>query len=159
MRHTAVVLASLFAASTAAAQAGQDHSKHMQKPKEAAKHDMAGMDHMAGPWKEMNAFHAALAATYHPAAEQKNLKPLREKADALAAAARAWTASTPPAACSAPEIKSTVASLSTDALAIGNQVLANASDEDLTKAITALHTKFETVEKKCAPHDMKGMKH
>lgn len=158
MRAAVVVVCAALYAVTAGAQA-QDHSKHQEKPREAMKHDMGKMDHMAGPWKEMNAFHAQLAATFHPAKDQKNLKPLREKADALAAAARAWTASTPPAACSDAATKSAVAAISTDALAIGNQVLANATDAELTTAITALHDKFEVVEKKCAPHDMKGMKH
>jgi hypothetical protein len=150
MRFALVLAASLTAAASLGAQA---------KPKEAMKHDMGQMNHMSGPWKEMNAFHTLLGATFHPASEKKDLKPLREKADALAAAARAWTASAPPAACDDAATKSTVAAISTDALAIGNQVLANASDADLTKAITALHDKFEAVEKKCAPHDMKGMKH
>jgi cytochrome c556 len=152
-----IALAALALVGTAAQ--AQDHSKHQQKPKEPMKHEMGDMKHMAGPWKEMNAFHGQLAGAFHPAKEQKNLKPLRDKADALAAAARAWAASTPPAACSDPALKSTVAALSTDALAIGNQVLAYASDADLTTAITALHDKFETVEKKCGGHDMKGMKH
>jgi hypothetical protein len=149
MRVRAIVSALLLCSTPALA---QDHGQH--KAKEPMKHEM---DHMAGPWKEMNAFHTVLAATYHPAAEQKNLKPLREKVEALSAAARAWTASTAPTACADSAIKSTVATISTDALAIGNQVLADASDADLTKAITALHAKFETVEKKCGGHQ--GMKH
>lgn len=123
------------------------------------KHDMGKMDHMASSWKEMDEFHKLLGATFHPVKEKKNTKPLREKADALAAAARAWTASTPPASCGSAEVKSTVAAISTDALAIGNQVLAQASDDELSKAITTLHDKFEGVEKKCGGHDMKGMKH
>lgn len=130
-----------------------------EKGKGAMKHDMEKMDHMAGPWKEMNAFHKLLGATYHPVADKKNVKPLREKADALAAAAREWAASTPPASCNTQEVKSTVAAISTDALAIGNQVLAQAADAELAKAITSLHDKFEGVEKKCGGHDMKGMKH
>ncbi|MBK8249711.1 MAG: hypothetical protein IPK85_20270 [Gemmatimonadetes bacterium] len=154
MRFALALAASLTVATSLGAQARQS-----DKPKEAMKHDMGQMNHMSGAWKEMNAFHTLLGATFHPASEKKDLKPLREKADALAAAARAWTASTPPAACADAATRSTVAAISTDALAIGNQVLANASDGDLTKAITALHDKFETVEKKCAPHDMKGMKH
>lgn len=129
------------------------------KPKAAMKHEKGGMDHMAGPWKEMNAFHTVLGATFHPAADKKDTKPLRAKADELASTARAWTASTPPAACNSDDVKSTVAAISTDALAIGNQVLANVSDADLTKSITALHDKFEMVEKKCGGHNMKGMKH
>lgn len=139
--------------------AAQDHTKHQEKGKGAMKHDMEKMDHMAGPWKEMNAFHKLLGATYHPVADKKNVKPLREKADALAAAAREWAASTPPASCNTQEVKSTVATISTDALAIGNQVLAQAADAELAKAITSLHDKFEGVEKKCGGHDMKGMKH
>lgn len=152
MRTAVVVACAALCAAAAGAEA-------QAKPKEEMKHEMGKMDHMGGPWKEMNAFHTQLAATFHPAKDQKNLKPLREKANALAAAARAWTASTPPASCSDAAIKSAVAAISTDALAIGNQVLANATDAELTTAITALHDKFEVVEKKCAPHDMKGMKH
>lgn len=121
-------------------------------------HD-AGAKHDATAWKEMDAFHALLGATFHPALEKKDLKPLRAKADSLSAAARTWAASTPPKACAAADIRTTVGELSTDALAIGNQVLQQASDADLMKSITALHTKFEVVEKKCGGHDMKGMKH
>ena len=113
----------------------------------------------AGAWKEMNAFHALLAATFHPAQGKKDLKPLRAKADSLAAAARIWASSTPPKACAAADIRTTIGELSTDALDIGNQVLQQATDADLMKSITALHTRFESVEKKCGGHDMKGMKH
>lgn len=136
-----VLSASLFVATPVMAQ-GHAH--------DAAKHE-------ASSWKEMDAFHKLLGATFHPVAGKKDLKPLRAKADSLAAAARAWAASTPPKACS--DVRTTVGEISTDALAIGNQVLANASDADLTKSITALHDKFEAVEKKCGGHDMKGMKH
>ncbi|MBL8981150.1 MAG: hypothetical protein JNL26_03145, partial [Gemmatimonadetes bacterium] len=63
MRAAVVVACAALYAVTAGAQA-QDHSKHQEKPKEAMKHDMGKMDHMAGPWKEMNAFHTQLAATF-----------------------------------------------------------------------------------------------
>lgn len=115
--------------------------------------------HKAAPWKEMDAFHKLLAATFHPAQEKKDLKPLRAKADSLAATARSWAASTPPKACAAADIRTTIGELSMDALAIGNQVLAQATDAELMKAITALHTRFEGVEMQCGGHDMKGMKH
>lgn len=121
-------------------------------------HDAAAK-HKPTAWKEMDAFHALLGATFHPAQGKKDLKPLRAKADSLSAAARSWAASTPPKACAATDIRTTVGELSTDALAIGNQVLQQATDADLMKSITALHTKFEVVEKKCGGHDMKGMKH
>ncbi|MCC6317569.1 MAG: hypothetical protein IT361_07750 [Gemmatimonadaceae bacterium] len=122
----------------------------------APKHEM---QHANSAWKEMDAFHTVLAATYHPASGKKDLKPLRARADSLAATARSWSASTPPRTCAAASVRSTVADISTDALAIANQVLANATDAELLKAIGALHTKFERVEKQCGSHDMKGMKH
>ena len=141
--------------SAASAQSAQDHAKHQA----AQKQDMGKMDHMAGPWKEMNAFHTLLAATFHPVQSTKDLKALREKADSLAATSRIWAASTAPAACGVDSIRSSVLTIAKDALAIENQVRGHATDADLTKAITVLHEKFESVEKKCAPHDMKGMKH
>lgn len=144
MRSFAVLAltASMLAAGPALAQ-GHSHDA-------AAKHE-------AGPWKEMDAFHKLLGTTFHPAEGKKDLKPLRAKADSLSAAARTWAASTPPKACAAAEVRTTVGEISTDALAIGNQVLAQATDADLLKAITALHAKFEGVEKKCGGHE--GMKH
>lgn len=149
-----IALTLAVSSSAAGAQSAQDHAKHQAAPKDTTK-----MNHMAGPWKEMNAFHTLLAATFHPAKEKKDLKPLREKSEQLAAASRTWAASTPPAACASDAVRSPIVSISVDALAIGNQVLASASDADLTLAITALHAKFEAVDKMCAPHDMKGMKH
>jgi hypothetical protein len=159
IRAFAAATALLFCVSaSAAAQAG--HEKHQQQGKAGMQHDSAMMKgHMASAWKEMDSFHTVLAATWHPVANAKNVTPLREKADQLAAAARLWSSSTPPAACNADEVKTTVATIASDALAIGNQVMAKASDEDLTKALAALHEKFEGVEKKCGGHDMKGMKH
>jgi hypothetical protein len=122
--------------------------------KPAAKQHLSA--HEMSPWKEMNAFHTVLAAVYHPAAEAGNVKPLRQKANDLAAKAREWATSTAPAACATESNRATVAAISLDAVAIGNQVLAEASDADLKKAITALHGKFEGVEKTCSAG---GMKH
>jgi hypothetical protein len=113
--------------------------------------------HMMSAWKEMDAFHKLLGAAYHPVEKSGDLKPLRATASELSAAARAWTGSTPPAACNTEAVKVDVANISTDALAIANQVLANANDAELKAAITALHTKFEKVEKACGGHA--GMKH
>ena len=122
-----------------------------------AKHAMA--DRMASGWQQMDAFHKLIAATYHPVKSKKDLRPLREKADSLAAAARAWAASTPPASCASEEVRTTIGTISTDALALGNQVLAGDTDAALTTAITGLHSRFEKVEMQCGGHDMKGMKH
>ena len=150
------VLVAAVGASSVAAQAGTP-PKAAPPSTSAQKHDMGKMaDHMSAPWKQMNAFHTVLAAAYHPV-EAGDLKPLMAKATDLAAAAREWTASTPPAACNTDPIKTAVSQLSSDALALANQVMANASDADLKKAITAIHETFEKVEKQCGGHG--AMKH
>jgi hypothetical protein len=127
------------------------------RPQAGQKPGTTRMEHMEGPWKEMNAFHAVLSSTFHPARDKKDLKPLRQRADQLAAAARAWSASTAPAPCASPDVRTTVGAIATDALAIGNLVLAEADDAALLKAISTLHDKFEVVEKACGAHA--GMKH
>lgn len=129
-----------------------DKAKHAQHQDQAAQ-----QGHMASGWKEMDAFHKLLGATYHPVEKSGDVKPLRAGASDLSAAARAWAASTPPASCNTEDLRSAVTTISIDALAIANQTLANASDADLKTAITALHDKFEKVEKSCGGDA--GMKH
>jgi hypothetical protein len=153
MKTRLPVIAIAALAATFPAAAAQSQSAG-QPPKAAAKKHMP--EHEMSPWKEMNSFHDILAATYHPSADDGNLKPLREKADALAAKAREWSASTAPAACASDSLRTTVGAISMDAVAIANQVLAQASDVDLKKAIAALHDKFQTVERSCRGP---GMKH
>ncbi|MGQ0767310.1 MAG: hypothetical protein ACT4OZ_16805 [Gemmatimonadota bacterium] len=114
------------------------------------------MKHQASPWAEMNNFHSVLRDTWHPA-RQNDLRPLRTKSSELAGTARAWAASTPPAACSNEKLRSTVFAISSEALAIGNLVLSEAPDAELLKALTALHDKFAVVEKGCTANT--GMKH
>lgn len=154
MRLIPLLALSVFAAS--ALQAQSSSSAEKAKHEHPAPAEMKG-HMMSSGWKEMDAFHKLLAAAYHPAEMGGDLKPLRASASELSASARAWTGSTPPAACNTEVVKTDVANVSTDALAIANQVLANASDADLKTALTALHTKFQQVEKACGGHA--GMKH
>lgn len=114
----------------------------------------------AANWKEMDAFHTLLAATYHPAADARDLAPLRSKGDALAAAAEAWASAKRPAACTSDEIVAAIALIAKESRALAQRLSANAPDAELTTAIGALHDRFEAVEKKCGAHaGMKGMKH
>src|SRR5688572_19431105 len=63
------------------------------------------MDHHAASsgWKELDAFHEIMAATWHPA-KSGDLKDIRAKADSLSASAKNWAASKVPAACDKKEI-------------------------------------------------------
>ena len=134
--------------------AGAKHAEHQKPEPQAAQQ---GHHMMASGWKEMDAFHKLLGAAWHPVEKGGDLKPLRASANDLSAAARAWAASTAPGKCNTEEVRSSVATISTDALAIANQVLSNAADADLKTAITSLHDRFEKVEKACGAHA--GMKH
>ena len=112
-------------------------------------HDMKG--HAASAWKEMDAFHATLAATYHPAADKGDFAPLKAKAADLAAQARTWAATSAPAACAKDDTKATVDALAAASAALAEQARKGAPDSELKAAITAIHEKFESVEHACMP--------
>jgi hypothetical protein len=154
MRLIPLLALSVFSAGALQAQtASTEKAKHEQHQ---AQGEMKG-HMMSSGWKEMDAFHKLLGVAYHPVEKGGDFKPLRTSASDLSAAARAWTGSTPPTACNTEAVKTAVANISTEALAIANQVLANATDADLKPAINALHESFEKVEKSCGGHA--GMKH
>ena len=159
-----LLLPILLLAAPAAARA--QHAGHHPAPAAAkadsakahAGHD-AGKDavtkdghHAAGGWKEMDAFHTVLAATWHPASKSDDLKPLRERAGALADAARTWAAAAVPKACDTPATRSTIAAVATDARALADLVAKPATtDAQLKASLKALHDRFEPVEHGCAP--------
>lgn len=154
MKLLPVLVLSLASAGSISAQSATTAEKaRHEHPAQGAQQGHA----MSSGWKEMDAFHKLLAATYHPVAKSGDLKPLRASADQLSAAARTWSGSTAPTACNTEAVRSSVSAISIDALAIANQVLAKADDAALKTAITALHDKFESVEKACGGHA--GMKH
>jgi hypothetical protein len=108
--------------------------------------------HAAGGWKEMDAFHNVMAATWHPAGQKNDLKPLRAQAGALADAARTWAAAPVPKACDTPATRRTIAGLAADSRALADLVAKPAStDAELKTALRALHDRFETVEESCKP--------
>jgi len=127
------------------------------------KHEMGGMNHMATAWKEMDAFHAVLGGTFHPAADKGDFAPLKANAETLADKAKAWAASTAPASCAKDEQKQTVAAIATSTAELATKVKGAAPDAELKAAITAIHDNFEKVEMACGGmggmKGMQGMKH
>ena len=150
----------LVAIATPTARA-QQHQHGGQKQDSAAMkggamkgHDMKGHDmkgHAASAWKEMDAFHATLAATYHPAADKGDFAPLKAKAAELAAQARTWAATSAPAACAKDDTKATVDALAAASAALADSARKGAPDSELRAAISAIHEKFESVEHACMP--------
>jgi hypothetical protein len=108
-----------------------------------------GDDHMMSGWKELDAFHTVMAATWHPVAKSKDLTVIREKAGALADAAQAWSTSKVPKACETKEIQDAIAAVVAQSKSVAQLVEKKASDADVTVALRDVHTKFEVVEKGC----------
>jgi len=108
-----------------------------------------GSDHHAmSGWKELDAFHALLATTWHPVGSG-DFKPIRAKADSLAQAAKAWSESTVPAACDTEPLKAAIKDAASGAAKVRELVGKGATDADLKAALHEVHERFEVVEKGC----------
>ena len=123
-------------------------------PTKAPAMDRTSMDHSApaGPkvkWKEMDAFHMLLMATWHAAKDKNNLEPTRQMGDKLLASAKELGASRAPAACSTPKIVKAQKSMTAGAEKLTGLIASRASDADLKTALSALHDNFEVLEEGC----------
>lgn len=108
-----------------------------------------GSDHHGkSGWKELDAYHELMAATWHPA-KSNDLKPIRAKADSLASAAKVWSESKVPAACDTKPIKDAIADVVTGSTQMLHLVHGNAGDAELKAALHDVHERFEVVEKGC----------
>ncbi len=106
--------------------------------------------HASSGWKEFDAFHEIMAATWHPAASN-DLKPTRAKADSLLATAKKWAASAVPAACDTKPIRDAIADVVAGSVKVAELVAANASDADVRASLHEVHERFEVVEHGCHP--------
>jgi hypothetical protein len=133
MKLTKFVLCAAVAA-LAAPVAAQEHGAH----------------HAASGWKELDAYHELMAASWHPA-KADDLKPARAKADSLSAAAKTWAAAKVPAACDTKPIRDAIADVVTGSAKVADLAQKNVADAELKAALHDLHERFEVVEKGCKP--------
>ena len=152
-RHLiAATAALLFVAGSASAQTPppkmdkMDHSKMEQE-----------MHHAMSPWKELDAFHVLVMATWHPAKDKSDMAPTRAKSSELLASAKVLAASTAPKGCDTPKVKDAVKGLPAEAQGVADLVTKKADDATLKAALKTLHDKFEVAEGGCAMP--KGEKH
>lgn len=110
----------------------------------------ASEHHASSGWKELDAYHTLMAASWHPA-KNNDLKPIRAKADSLAASAKAWAASKVPTACETKPIKDAIADVVTGSAKVAQLVTSQAADADVRAALHDVHERFEVVEKGCKP--------
>lgn len=136
--------------------------------KEHAGMDHAGMDHAAmhaehmkqqgakaAAWKELDAYHALMMATWHPAKDKNDLAPTRAQIGSMVVAAKSVAASKAPGTCSTPALTEAQAGLVGETEKVAGLVSANADDAALKSAMKSLHDKFEVLEEGCNT----GMKH
>ena len=110
-----------------------------------------GSDHHASSgWKELDAFHTLMAATWHPA-KSNDLKPIRSKADSLSLAAQAWSRAKVPTACDTAPLKAAIDDVVSGSAKVAQLVGSNASDAEVRAALHDVHDRFEVVEKGCKP--------
>ena len=99
-------------------------------------------------WAEMTAFHSLMAKTYHPT-EDGNYAPLKEKADSLLMAAKAWQASVIPVDYKPVETKETLDKLVQQCTVLAGAVKAKAADEKLKVLIADAHELFHKIVGEC----------
>jgi hypothetical protein len=112
-------------------------------------------DHMMGPWKEMNAFHRVMGATWHPASSKNDLAPLKARAKDLVTSAEAWVASKPPAmpaSCGSAEVLAAVSKVARESKALVALLDSGADDTKLKEALKGVHDSFEVAEHACGGH-------
>ena len=117
-------------------------------------------DHMMGPWKEMNAFHKVMAATWHPASQKGDVAPLKARVKELQTAAEAWAASKAPAmpaSCGTEAVRNAASKVAAESKALVALVDSGAADESLKAALKGVHDAFEVAQKGCGGHGRHGM--
>ena len=100
------------------------------------------------PWPQLTAFHALMSKSFHPT-EDGNFAPLKEKADSLLTAAKAWQASKIPADYKPTETKETLAKLVSQCTMIRDAVAAKAADVKLKVMIADAHETFHKIVGEC----------
>lgn len=99
-------------------------------------------------WQELDDYHHIMAMTFHPA-EAGDFKPIYQNANELAAKAKLLSASTPPAKYQKPGVRESIALLEKESAALAQMVKKKKNEQELKKAIFALHDRFHEVMEKC----------
>ena len=100
-------------------------------------------------WKALEEYHEVMSKTFHPS-EEGNLAPIKERSGELAKKAQALKKSAIPSAYQKPGVKETLALLAKESKALDKLVhKKKATDEAITKSLTALHDRFHEVMEKC----------
>lgn len=122
-----------------------DHSKMGQMDHGKMEQDM----HSMSPWKELDAYHMLMMATWHPAKDKNDMAAFRAKASDMVASAKSLAASVAPKGCDSPKMKEAAAALPTHTQSAADLVTKKADDATLKAALKDLHDKFDVLEAGC----------
>lgn len=112
--------------------------------KEKKKREASKKPSVFAVWPALDEYHKVMSKTFHPA-EEGNLDPLKSNAADLAAKATLLKQSKIPADFKKEGIKQSVSLLEKESAALAKLVKNKKSDEELMKAITALHDRFHEI--------------
>ena len=150
LASVATALLAVALPTLAAAQAG-GHAGHQAGHQMDHKAMHEGDNHAASGWKALDAYHALMMATWHPAKDKGDMAPLTAQAVAMVTAAKAVAASTPPAGCATPALAKAAAALPGQTQAVADLVAKGTADPALKDALKGLHDHFEVLEQGCQP--------
>ena len=95
-------------------------------------------------WKEMDDFHAMVSKALHPA-EGGNLQPVKENSSSLLDKAKAWQASSAPAAFQYPKLKDDLGNLVASCSKLDDAVKTKKSNKTIKDLAMQTHTAFHTI--------------
>jgi hypothetical protein len=104
-------------------------------------------------WKELDAFHGMMQATWHGAMDN-DLRAAKAMSGDVVKSAEAWVKSAGPAGCDNATLRKALPGIVTDARAY-DAIAKSGTDADVKAALRKVHDGFEQVAMPC----MKGMKH
>lgn len=114
-------------------------------------HGHMDMKEPASGWKELDAFHELMAASWHPASGKNDLAPAKAKAVEMAKAAKVWADSKPPKGCDTPKIMDALTKVNASTQAYAALVTKGSDDATIKTKLGAIHETFEVVEMGCKP--------
>ncbi len=119
-------------------------------------HGKMDMQEPATGWKELDAFHELMAASWHPASGKNDLAPAKTKAADMAKAARTWADSKAPKGCDTPKLKEALTKVNASTQDYAALVAKGSDDATIKAKLGAIHEAFEVVEMGCKPEKPKG---
>lgn len=100
-------------------------------------------------WKEKDDFHTVMSETFHPSEEGK-LEPIKTRIGEMVEKAIAWQNSTVPDGLDSKSIKKNLKQLVKESKSLQKKINSGASDEMITKKLSALHDLFHKIVGMCS---------